>query len=211
MIATGYAKYGSEEELEKDPIGHLRQVYIAMSKEAEHDPKVKANAADWFNQLEVDRDGGIQSKKLSDWEHWRAKSINKYEQSYNMLNVKFDIYTGESVVGKESMDQALKQLEAIPGLVLDVDGAKILDLEEHKLGKTVLRKKGMSFALHFDLAISQLCRWFVNLPYSRYRWWDRAIRQIPLRQDDIRCRITTESSFPSILQSSRANGTAMGK
>jgi len=153
MIATGYAKYGSEEELEKDPIGHLRKVYIAMSKEAEHDPKVKANAAEWFNQLEGDRDAGIQSKMLKDWEDWRARSIKKYEQSYNMLNVKFDIYNGESVVGKQSMDQALEQLEAIPDLVLDVDGAKILDLEKFNLGKTVLRNKdGSSIYLTRDIA-----------------------------------------------------------
>jgi len=146
MIATGYAKYGSEEELEKDPIGHLRQVYIAMSKEAEQDPKVKANAADWFNELEVDRNASNETKKLKDWKQWRERSIKKYEQSYNMLNVKFDIYTGESVVEKQSMDQALEQLEAIPGLVLDVEGAKILDLEKYKLGKTVLRKKGLRSA-----------------------------------------------------------------
>jgi hypothetical protein len=37
----------------------------------------------------------------------------------------------------------LAQLEAIPDLVLDVEGAKILDLEKYKLGKTVLRKKGV--------------------------------------------------------------------
>ena len=170
MIATGYAKYGNEEELEKDPIGHLRQVYIAMNKEAECDPTVKANAADWFNQLEVDRDAGIRSQRLKDWEDWRARSIKKYEQSYNMLNVKFDIYTGESVVGRESMDQALKQLEAIPDLVLDVDGAKILDLEKFTLGKTVLRKKGMHRPLFFKVAISQVDRWLVDLPNSGYRW-----------------------------------------
>jgi arginyl-tRNA synthetase len=180
MIAIGYAKYGSEIELEKDPIGHLRQVYIAMSKEAENDPKVKANAADWFNQLEVDRDTGIESKRLKDWEDWRARSIKKYEQSYHTLNVKFDIYTGESVVGKESMDQALVQLEAIPDLVLDVDGAKILDLEKYKLGKTVLRKKGMWYPILFELAISELYRRFVDLSHTRHRWWDRAIRQVQI-------------------------------
>jgi arginyl-tRNA synthetase len=180
MIATGYAKHGSETELEKDPIGHLRQVYIAMSKEAEQDPKVKANAADWFNQLEVDRDTGIDSKPLKDWKDWRARSIKKYEQSYHMLNVKFDIYTGESVVGKESMNQALVQLEAIPDLVLDVDGAKILDLEKYKLGKTVLRKKGVWCAIPFKLVISVSYRWLVDLSHTRHRWWDRAIRQVQI-------------------------------
>jgi hypothetical protein len=43
MIATGHAKHGNEIELEKDPIGigHLRQVYIAMSKETENDLQAK--------------------------------------------------------------------------------------------------------------------------------------------------------------------------
>lgn len=54
----------------------------------------------------------------------------------------FDVYLGESLVGAEYMDTALKRLEDI-GLVSDSEnGAKVIDLEKYKLGKAVVRKKG---------------------------------------------------------------------
>jgi arginyl-tRNA synthetase len=67
--------------------------------------------------------------------------VKKYESEYERLNVRFDVYTGESLVGKESMADSLERLESM-GLISDADGAKLVDLEKWKLGKTVVRKKG---------------------------------------------------------------------
>jgi arginyl-tRNA synthetase len=72
---------------------------------------------------------------------WRALSVRKYEEEYARLNVHFDRYTGESEVGKAGQDQALEILTQL-GLISDVDGAKLVDLEKYKLQKAVLRKKG---------------------------------------------------------------------
>jgi arginyl-tRNA synthetase len=55
------------------------------------------------------------------------------------------VYTGESKVGKKWQDFALERLDEM-GLISDADGAKLVDLEKWKLGKAVLRKKGV-FAL----------------------------------------------------------------
>ena len=136
MIATGYEKYGSQEELEKDAIKHLFDVYVKVSKDAEADPGVKAEAAQWFKRME---DGD--EAALKNWRVWREMSVKKYEQEYERLNVHFDVYTGESKVGKKSMDDALVQLESM-GLISDTDGAKLVELDKWKLGKAVVRKKG---------------------------------------------------------------------
>ena len=48
------------------------------------------------------------------------------------LNMHFDKYTGESMVGKQSMDTALKRLEEF-GFVADSNGAKIVALKKYKL------------------------------------------------------------------------------
>lgn len=136
MIATGYEKYGSQEELEKDAIKHLFDVYVKVSKDAEEDPNVKVTAAEWFKRME---DGD--ESALKNWRVWREMSVKKYEKEYERLNVHFDVYTGESRVKKESMDKALTQLEEM-GLVSDSNGAKIVDLEKYKLGSAVVRKKG---------------------------------------------------------------------
>lgn len=78
---------------------------------------------------------------LTNWRVWRELSVKKYAEEYDRLNVKFDVYTGESMVGKEWQDKAQARLEDM-GLITDADGAKIVDLEKWKLGKAVLRKKG---------------------------------------------------------------------
>ena len=139
MIATGYEKYGSQSELEKDAIKHLFDVYVKVNKEAEADPSVKEEAAKWFKRME---DGDEDA--LKNWRVWREMSVKKYEQEYERLNVKFEVYTGESMVGKENMDQALKKLDEM-GLISDTQGAKLVDLEKWKLGKAVVRKKGREF------------------------------------------------------------------
>ena len=144
MIATGYEKYGSQEALEKDAIQHLFEVYVKVSKDAEADPNVKVEAAGWFKRME---DGDEEA--LKNWHVWRALSVKKYETEYDRLNVKFDVYHGESEVGKESMAIGVKRLEEM-GLVTDADGAKLVDLEKWKLGKAVIRKKGRCALTSFN-------------------------------------------------------------
>jgi arginyl-tRNA synthetase len=139
LIATGFEKYGSQEELEKDAIKHLFDVYVKVSKDAEADPEVKAEAARWFKRME---DGD--ESALKNWRVWRALSVKKYAEEYDRLNIEFDVYTGESMVGKEWQDKALARLEEM-GLIEDSNGAKIVNLEQWKLGKAVLRKRGVSY------------------------------------------------------------------
>ena len=102
------------------------------------DPNVKVEAARWFKRME---DGD--ESALKNWRVWREMSIRKYEGEYERLNIKFDHYTGESQVGQEWMNKAVQRLDEM-GLISDVDGAKIVDLEQWKMGKAVIRKKGES-------------------------------------------------------------------
>ena len=138
MITTGFEKYGSQEDLEKDAIKHLYDVYVKVSRDAETDPNVKVEAAKWFKRME---DGD--EAALANWRVWREMSVKKYIEEYERLNVSFDVYTGESEVGKEWQDRALERLETM-GLISDANGAKLVDLEKWKLGKAVLRKAGAS-------------------------------------------------------------------
>ncbi|KAF8196148.1 hypothetical protein BJ912DRAFT_956508 [Pholiota molesta] len=111
------------EELEKDAIKHLFDVYVKVNKDAEADPAVKTEAALWFKRME---DGD--EAALKNWRVWREMSVKKYEQEYERLNVHFDVYTGES------------------------KGAKLVELEKWKLGKAVVRKKdGTSIYLTRDI------------------------------------------------------------
>ncbi|KAH7918786.1 arginyl-tRNA synthetase [Leucogyrophana mollusca] len=190
MIATGFEKYGSQTELEKDAIKHLYDVYVKVTRDAEADPNVKIEAAKWFKRME---DGD--ETALSTWRVWRKLSVDRYIEEYARLNVSFDVYTGESEVGKEWQDKALERLEEM-GLISDANGAKLVDLEKWKLGKAVLRKAdGTSIYLtrdiggaierwekyHFDKMIyvvaSQqdlhLAQFFKMLKLMEFPWADR--------------------------------------
>ncbi|KAJ2915790.1 hypothetical protein MD484_g4636, partial [Candolleomyces efflorescens] len=146
MIASGYAKYGNQADLEADAIKHLFDIYVQVNKDAEADPSVKEKAAAWFKRME---DGDEEA--LANWRIWRELSIRKYTEEYDRLNVKFDVYTGESEVGKGAMDTALAKLEEM-NLIEDSNGAKLINLTKHKLEKAVVRKKdGTSIYLTRDI------------------------------------------------------------
>ena len=141
LIAVGFEKYSNEEELEKDAIKHLLEIYIKVNADAEKDPNVKIEAAKFFKRME---DGD--ESALVNWRKWRELSVKKYAEEYARLNVHFDEYIGESMVGKEWQAKAIERLEEM-SLIEDHEGAKLVNLEKWKMGRAVLRKKGKSDAL----------------------------------------------------------------
>ncbi|CCL99216.1 uncharacterized protein FIBRA_01231 [Fibroporia radiculosa] len=170
LIAVGFDKYGSREELEKDAIKHLFDVYVKINKDAETDPAVKAEAAAFFRRME---DGDEEA--LANWRVWRELSVRKYEEEYARLNVRFDVYTGESQVGKEAQAQALQRLEDM-GLIDEHEGAKLVNLEQWKMGKAVVRKKdGTSIYLTRDIGGA-------TERYEKYKF-DKMIYVISSQQD----------------------------
>ncbi|THU96227.1 arginyl-tRNA synthetase [Dendrothele bispora CBS 962.96] len=170
LISVGFERYGSQEELEKDAIKHLFEIYVKINKDAAEDPQVKVDAANFFKRME---DGD--ESALKNWRTWRELSVKKYEAEYDRLNVKFDAYIGESMVGKEWMDKAVERLNEM-NLIDEVNGARLVNLEKWKMGKAVVRKKdGTSIYLTRDIggAIER---------YEKYKF-DRMIYVISSQQD----------------------------
>ncbi|KAG8992354.1 hypothetical protein FRB90_001038 [Tulasnella sp. 427] len=98
--------------LEKDPILHLFNVYVSVNKDVateklqgKYDTREKAN--DYFSRLEQ---GNPQLTAL--WKRFRELSVAEYIKTYERLNVKFDVYSGESLVSPESIRAVVDQLEA---------------------------------------------------------------------------------------------------
>ncbi|GBE88791.1 Arginine--tRNA ligase, cytoplasmic [Sparassis crispa] len=146
LIAVGFEKYGSREALEQDAIKHLLDLYVKVNADADEDPAGRAEVAAFFMRMQDVR-----------------------------LNMHFDMYTGESRVSKESMDNALAQLDEM-GLIEDEEVAKCVDLKKYKLGKAVVRKKdGTSIYLMRDIggAIER---------YEKYKF-DKMIYVISSQQD----------------------------
>ncbi|KAM5541671.1 hypothetical protein V8D89_004652, partial [Ganoderma adspersum] len=169
-IASGFEKYGSQEALQQNAIQHLLEIYVKVNADAEQDPKVREDAAAWFKRME---DGDEEA--LRNWREWRELSIRKYEEEYARLNVRFDEYTGESKVSPKVMATALERLQEM-GLIEEDNGALRVNLEKHKLGKAVVRKRdGTSIYLTRDIggAIER---------YEKYKF-DKMIYVIAAQQD----------------------------
>lgn len=79
---------------------------------------------------------------LTLWKKSRDLSIVQYEKTYARLNVRFDVYLGESQVKEESMEKALSILDS-KGLTEKSEGATIVDLTKYSksLGKAIVRKR----------------------------------------------------------------------
>ncbi|KAI9809991.1 MAG: hypothetical protein M1827_006758 [Pycnora praestabilis] len=170
LLANGYKKFGSEEKLLQDPIGHLYEVYVEINKvkTAEDDKikalrdeiKVKSGKPEDATVLEeeltklIDDSEDEKARKyfkqmedgnsdaLALWRKFRDLSIDKYKKTYGRLNIHYDDYSGESQVKAESMEGVARTLEET-GTSKNSEGAVIVDLTPHskKLGKALVKKR----------------------------------------------------------------------
>ncbi|CCG22740.1 tRNA-Arg synthetase [Candida orthopsilosis Co 90-125] len=172
LLAIGFERYGSEEELAKDPINHLFEVYVKINNDvrnetseatgeaqegaidaSEQDEKkiqssTNEQARAFFRRME---DGDEAALKI--WERFRDLSIEKYVDTYARLNIVYDYYSGESQVPQQKMKDATKLFEE-KGLVHVDRGAKLIDLSKFnkKLGKALVEKSdGTSLYLTRDV------------------------------------------------------------
>ena len=182
VLAIGFQRYGSEEELEKDPIHHLYKVYVRVNQDITAEEaavgvgeptKTDKEAREYFAKLE---NGDKEAYSL--WERFRSMSIEKYKESYKRLNINYDVYSGESQVSKESLERAMQILEE-KGLTTRDQGALLIDLEKQglkKLGRAIVQKKdGTSIYLTRDIGAA-MERW------EKYKF-DKMIYVVATQQD----------------------------
>lgn len=170
LLANAFEMYGSEEALEKDPIGHLFDIYVEINKLSrpqedaikEKKEVLKQVAEDGKDTLDLENEiAELESKsenerarqyfkRLEDgdeaaratWSRFRDLSIQKYKQTYARLNIHYDYYSGESQVEMERMEKAANILKE-RGISEDSKGAIIVDFTKHgdkKLGKALIKK-----------------------------------------------------------------------
>lgn len=181
ILAIGYERFGSEEALLADPINHLFDVYVKVNNVAREEEEawkpleeeikaLQTKAEDTTEQmvkLQKMKDEGIdeQARKyfkrmvdgdpdaLAIWKRFRDLSIERYKQTYARLNIRYDEYSGESMVKEESMDEAAQIMQE-KGVSENSEGAVIVDLTKYskKLGKAIVKKKdGTSLYLTRDI------------------------------------------------------------
>ena len=134
MLIAAYKKWGDREVIEEDPINELLKLYVRFNKEAEKDESLREEARYWFKELE---DGNNQ-EALELWQWMRDISLKEFNIVYDMLNIKFDSYAGESFYS-DKMPKVIEEMEE-KGMLKESRGAMIVDLEEYNMPPALITK-----------------------------------------------------------------------
>lgn len=134
MLISAYKKWGDRQVIEIDPINELLKLYVRFNKEADEDESLRDEARYWFKELE---DGNEEALEL--WQWIRDISLKEFSKVYDMLNIKFDSYAGESFYS-DKMPAVLKEMED-KGIMKQSEGALIVDLEPYGMPPALIVKK----------------------------------------------------------------------
>ncbi|KAG9283958.1 hypothetical protein G9A89_005465 [Geosiphon pyriformis] len=134
LLAIGFNKFGSREELIQNPIHHLHEVYVKISTQIKDSPEISEEANQYFKKME---DGDESLIRL--WDEFRNLSINEYQKIYKRLNIEFDVYSGESQI-RNDVDKVHSLLRSKGLLQEESDGSVKVNLENFNLGSPVLKR-----------------------------------------------------------------------
>ncbi|MCL2592944.1 MAG: arginine--tRNA ligase [Defluviitaleaceae bacterium] len=135
-LMVAYKKYSSQEALDKGGIKELVRIYVKFHELAEQDESLNDEARNYLLKMQQgDKDA------LDLWRYFYDISMIEFNAVYDRLGTKFDYTTGESFYN-EMMWPIVEELEA-KNLLVESDGAKIVDLEEAKMPPClILRSDG---------------------------------------------------------------------
>ena len=145
-MIVAYRKWGNREDVEREPIKTLLSYYVKFHEEAEKDDSLENEARDTFVRLE---NGEKEEYEL--WQWFREESLKEFKYVYDLLDIEFDSYAGESFYS-DKLDNIVNILEE-KKLLRDSEGATIVDLEEYDLPPALIKKSdGSTLYMTRDLA-----------------------------------------------------------
>ena len=145
-MICAYRRWGSKEEVEKEPIKTLLKYYTRFHEEVEKDPALDQEARDIFTKLE-----NGEKEELELWKWFREESLKEFTTVYKMLGIEFDSYAGESFYS-DKMPAVVEELQE-KGLLEESEGAMIVNLEDYDLGVALITKSdGSTLYITRDIA-----------------------------------------------------------
>ena len=145
-MIVAYRKWGSEDELAKDPIKTLLGYYTRFHQEAKDDPSLEDEAREAFVRLEAG-----EPEEVALWKKFRELSLAEFNRVYDMLGITFDSYAGESFYS-DKMPRFIQELKD-KGLLIESQGAQIVDLEAYGMSPAMITKSdGSSLYVTRDIA-----------------------------------------------------------
>lgn len=145
-LIVAFKLWGSKEAVEANPIPELLKLYVKFHDEAEQKPEMEDEARAWFTKLE---NGDEEAKAL--WQWFRDESLKEFARVYDLLDIEFDSYAGESFYS-DKMDVVIEQLKD-KKLLVQSQGTNVVDLEEYNMPPALITKNdGSTLYMTRDLA-----------------------------------------------------------
>ncbi|MFY9177601.1 MAG: arginine--tRNA ligase [Caldicoprobacterales bacterium] len=133
-LIVAYKEWGSKEAIENGGIKELMAIYVKFHEEAEKDPSLEDQAREWFVKMEK---GDPEALEL--WQWFKDISLKEFNKVYDLLDITFDSYAGESFY-EDKMPAVIEELKE-KNLLTESEGALIVDLEEYNMPPCLIVKK----------------------------------------------------------------------
>ena len=145
-LIEGYKRWGSEYNIDENPIEELTNIYIRINQACKEDENILEECRNNFKRLE---DGDQYCVEL--WNKFKDVSLNEFQKVYDILGTKFDSWNGEAFYS-DKMDEIVELLEK-SGQLVKSEGARIIDLEDKGMAPCIIEKtNGSSTYATRDLA-----------------------------------------------------------
>ncbi len=133
LMMIGFRNFVNEDALQEAPVEELERIYVESYNRSKEDESWRELAKSELVKLQQ---GDAENRAL--WEKFIELSIEEFNTIYDRLDVKFDLYRGESFYN----DRLPKMIEALEqkGLAKESEGALIVDLEEDGMPVCIVRK-----------------------------------------------------------------------
>lgn len=149
----------AKEDIEKDPIPELLKLYVDINTRASEDEEIMNECRKCFAELENGNPEYVQM-----WEWIREVSLHEFQKVYDMLDIEFYKFQGESFY-TDYMPAEIEQLKK-SGKMVESDGALRVNLEKYNLpSPVVMKSNGSTMYITRDIATAAY-RHRVHKPYK---------------------------------------------
>ena len=145
-LIVAYMKWGTKEQVEKEGIDELLRLYVLFHEKVEESQELIQEARLWFLKMEQK-----DAEAMELWQWFKDISMIEFQKIYDLLQITFDSYSGESVYTDQvaGVVERLKEKQ----LLVESEGANVVLLEEEKLPACLITKSdGTSIYPSRDLA-----------------------------------------------------------
>ena len=145
-LIYAYKHWGGKEAVEKGGLKELTRLYVHYHELSEQNPEMDDEARSYFKKIET---GDKECVEL--FEYFKSITLAETKKIYDLLDVKFDSYAGESFYN-DKMQPVVDELKK-DGLLVESEGAMVVKLDDYDMPPCIiLRSDGASLYATRDLA-----------------------------------------------------------